>query len=182
MRLYKQKLWQEYKFIRNRLCLGRGKGERGKRHLLPLSQPSEDSGERDGSLGQQGFHLPSWPPGVGVTILPSPAEPGPPPQGCGRRPESHTPHCPRPGSGLRPPGLPAPIPTRLWVGPPAFGRNRMDGAFPRLAQWSESCRLVRPDWELSTTVGISQQQVAWTFHSSKISRSFNLSFNHVHLR
>lgn len=86
----KQKLWQEYMFIRNRLCLGRGEGERGKRHL-PLSQPSEDSGECDGSLGQQGFHLPSWPPGVGVTILPSPAEPGPPHRAV-EGSLSHTPH------------------------------------------------------------------------------------------
>ena len=58
----------------------------------------------------------------------------------------------------------------------------MDGAFPRLERWSGSCRLVRPDWGLSTTVGISQQQVAWTFHTSKVSRSFNLSFSNVHLR
>lgn len=42
--------------------------------------------------------------------------------------------------------------------------------------------LLRPDWELSTTTGISEQQVAWTFHSSKVSRSFNLSFNNVHPR
>lgn len=103
MRLYKQKLWQEYKFIRNRLCLGRGKGERGKRHLLPLSQPSEDSGEPDGSLGQQGFHLPSWPPGVGVTILPSPAEPGPPHRAVegGLSPTPHTAHGLGQGSGLQ---------------------------------------------------------------------------------
>lgn len=74
MRLYKQKLWQEYRFIRSPLRLGQDEGKRGKKHLLPLSQPREDAGEHDGCLGQQG-HLPSMPPGVGVTTLPLPAEP-----------------------------------------------------------------------------------------------------------